>query len=492
MPGYRERRAARREFLTAIASGDPLPAAESRSVDVMLPDGRSAAITAAAQVLAGRDLARPRQYRKWPTDKQDEAYGFYDDTEIVGAPINWQANAVSRLLLTPIKGIDQHAPDGSIHNQLVESFAGGRGGQAVLLKRGAQQILCGGESYLIAHNSESWQAASHKELSMAGREWTLDDGTTDRPVPLPPDTLVIRAWQAHPLKFGWPDCAYMRMLPLLRELRGLTQMTAAQIDSRLAGNGILFLPQSVDVVGKDGVTVADALLTAMSLAIADRSSPESLSPLVATVPDDVIGKIQWLTFSSPLDGQTKNMRDELIRRAAVGADVPPEVVLGIGSTSHWSSFRIAEDSVQLSIIPIGEVLAHALTIGWFRPALRQLGVMDADQWRLSVDARALELRPDRSASALSLYDRQELSGEALRRESGFTEDDKPSEEEQLEALRRKAAGVSGQIAEAVLDEVLPEEMTHEQETTKRSIPTRPGAPVNQNRPGTDPNTGGDM
>ena len=33
------------------------------------------------------------------------------------------------------------------------------------------------------------------------------------------------------------------------------------------------------------------------------------------------------------------------------------------------------------------------------------------------------LRPDLAASALNLYDRGELSGEALRRESGFTESD---------------------------------------------------------------------
>ena len=49
----------------------------------------------------------------------------------------------------------------------------------------------------------------------------------------------------------------------------------------------------------------------------------------------------------------------------------------------------------------------------------------------------LTLRPDRSDNAIQLYDRMEIDGAALRRETGFDEADKPSEEE----LREQALKV---------------------------------------------------
>jgi hypothetical protein len=54
------------------------------------------------------------------------------------------------------------------------------------------------------------------------------------------------------------------------------------------------------------------------------------------------------------------------------------------------------------------------------------------------DTSELTAQPDKSAAAVLLYDRLELSGEALRRDSGFDESDAPTDEELSVMVWKKA------------------------------------------------------
>jgi hypothetical protein len=56
-------------------------------------------------------------------------------------------------------------------------------------------------------------------------------------------------------------------------------------------------------------------------------------------------------------------------------------------------------------------------------------VEDWAQWVVWYDMSELTLRPDRSDDAVALYDRLEINGAALRRETGFDESDKPTDDE---------------------------------------------------------------
>jgi hypothetical protein len=98
----------------------------------------------------------------------------------------------------------------------------------------------------------------------------------------------------------------------------------------------------------------------------------------------------------------------------------------MGDSNHWSAWSISEDAITYAIEPKCGTVAHALTTQWLRPLLVSEGVEDADEVLVWYDTSPLRVRANRSQTALEVYDRKELSGAALRRETGFDEADAPA------------------------------------------------------------------
>lgn len=395
---------------------------------------------------------------------------------------------------TPENG-DNSAPnpsqDDRIASRLVARFAGGPIGQAQLLARAGWQLAIAGDTYLVAlapappvlpdnistgpvpdpvqdqgsttsiypapltptdpldqirsltDDADKWQwtAYSDQEIAYGARGYQVNDGSgVVRRVP--DDALILRAWRPHPRRFHEAGCATRAALPILRELRGLTMHVGSQIDSRLAGAGLLMLPQSMTFPAalQDGDLAEgeDAfvsyLMEVMMTAIKDRDSASAVVPIVIKVPDDSIGKVQYLTFATPLDEQAPELRKEALRRLALTLDVPQEIILGKGDTSHWNAWNIDEQAVTMHVAPLTAVLCHALTVGWLQPLLSNMGVERPEDYVVWFDATALTLRPDRSADATLLFDRTLIGGHAMRNASGFSDADKPTDAERKQEL----------------------------------------------------------
>lgn len=137
-----------------------------------------------------------------------------------------------------------------------------------------------------------------------------------------------------------------------------------------------------------------------------------------------------------------------------------------------SAWLVDEQGVKIHVAPDVETICDALTIGYLHPRLKGMGE-DPSDWVVWYDASELILRPDRSESAKDAYDRFELTGEALRRELGFDESDKPSNEELREIILKKIAQQQ-MNAFAAMDE-LGYDTTHDEPK-----------PVNTTRPNTPP------
>jgi hypothetical protein len=399
-------------------------------------------MVAAAQILASERIrARPNPQADRGRYWQREAWDLYDETAELFYATRWRAASLSRVrLVAARRGAGANEPE-TIETgpaaDLVAELAGGAGGQADFLARAGAQIAVSGESYLIGRTLPNAgqgadsvvQPYSSEEVIYTGSGWSLDEGYGAKAL-LPAD-VVVRAWMPHPRRMQWPDSAVRSLLPVLRELRALTMHVSAQVDSRLAGAGLLLLPAGMTYPsppGADGREGEDpfirALIDAMRTPINDRDVASAIVPLVAKVPDETVGKAQYLNFSSQLDLVAKELRDEAVRRVALGLDLPPEMVLGVGANaSSWSSWQIAEDAVRLSVVPLAVVICHALTVGFLRPQLDDPDVM---VW---YDTTPLDLRPDRSKDALNLYDRMEITGAELRAASGFNETSKPTDAE---------------------------------------------------------------
>ena len=258
------------------------------------------------------------------------------------------------------------------------------------------------------------------------------------------EVYMVRVWRPHPARYWEADSPTRACLPILRELIGLTRHISAQIDSRLAGAGILVVPSSAsaalasDAADQNAYGAPDpfvaALMDSMLRPIENRDDASAVVPLVVTVPDEAADKMSHLTFSSALDAGARDLRDEAIRRLALAQDAPPELLLGSGAMNHWGAWLTREDTVTTHIEPVLALICDALTSQYLRPVLLSAGLGEDEVRTLSVgyDVSALVARPNRSEEALNLHRAGAVSDEALREASGFDDSDaKPLDERAL-------------------------------------------------------------
>lgn len=307
--------------------------------------------------------------------------------------------------------------------------------EADLLEMGPQGII---EGKTLELRDLTWHTLSVTEVTSDADDLVtmkLEDSRTIKVNAS--EMLLYRIWRPHPRKAWQADSPTRSSLPVLRELVGLTMHTSAQIDSRLAGAGLLIVPSSATQALKQGQgegedddadPFTEALLEAMLTPISDRSSASAIVPLVVTAPDESTDKFKLLTFSQPLDAETREMRDEAIRRLAMGQDAPPELLLGTGGMNHWGAWLVQEDVVSTHIEPPLALICDALTSQYLWPVLESMGYSEeeAQQHVIWYDVSHMVARPNRAADAMKLHEKGAISDEALRIASGFDETDAPT------------------------------------------------------------------
>jgi len=384
-------------------------------------------------------------------DWQAECYRHYKICGEARFAAKFFGNAVSRAVLSAaevVKGEQREVKTGPAAKAL-EALFNGKDGQRQMLEAIGIHLTIGGECYLVGRtvdNEDVWEIVSCLEMKVAGTQWQIEYGAGQPAVTLSDKDVVIRIWTPAPDKRIEADSPFKALLPILSEIEWLTRHIFAQVSSRLAGAGILFLPQgmsfppppAIDGQESQATNEADSfmlsLADAMLKPIEDPSSPSYLIPVVVTAPDDVVDKAKLLTFWSQLDENSMSLRSEAIRRFALGMDLPPEQILGMSSNggtgggtsngvSHWGAWQIEEATIKMHVEPMLDVVVNALTMGYLRPMLGK----DATSFVIYSTA-ALRLRPDRSKEAFELWDRGMISDEALRRENGFSEDDAHDEQ----------------------------------------------------------------
>jgi hypothetical protein len=414
------------------------------------PEGPNSMIASAASIT--RDaLAKPRRgtNREW----QAEAWRFFDTVGELRNAATYLGKALSRVELN----IQRRTPDGPVAvteglavdalNTLFE----GETGRAQMMETLGIHLTTPGESYIVAIPStgaapDEWLILSNEEIRGGSGGWSYDRG--EGRVPIPDDALVMRIWRSHPKKWVEADSAVRAVLPILREIEALTKHVGATVDSRLAGAGVLLLPSEMTFAtpGTDAEIPADpnsdpfliAFTESMLKPIEDRASAAAVVPIVIRAPGAVLQYAQHLTFSTPFDEQARSLREEALTRLARGMDLPPEIMLGQGDSNHWSAWQIDESALKIYIEPLAELVADAFTRKWMWPILEAAGEPDYDLF-VGWDTSGLRVRPNHATEAVELYDRGELTADALRRETGFDESDKPDDAEFAQILLRKLA-----------------------------------------------------
>jgi hypothetical protein len=452
-----------------------------------------AALTAAAAPVSSPRTDLIRNTEGW----QEEAWAYHDTLGEFRYAVDWEAKMLSRVRLFAAKlepGQDEPVrADAGTAVDLMTSMAGGVAGQATVMDGLGTQLSVPGEGYLIVetvNGVEQWSVRSNDEVRVArGRYEVLDENsatTGNMWRPLAEDSLrPLRVWRPNKRYHHIADSPARAARSTMRELELVNRHITAQYLSRLASAGVWLVPDEVTFPVREEFADAPDPFMAEWIEIASEAirtpgTAAAIVPIPIKVPAEMIGKFQHLDFTLKIDEKIIEKRESAIKRLATQLNIPPEVLLGMGDLNHWNAWAVDETSLKVNIAPDAELICQALTTGYLQPRLRASGVEDWANWVVWYDMSELTLRPDRSDDAIALYDRLELNGAALRRETGFNETDKPTDEELKEQALKVIIHTLPSGAGSALTELIGEQVT-----IAATAPIAPGEQPNPEPPPED-------
>lgn len=245
--------------------------------------------------------------------------------------------------------------------------------------------------------------------------------------------ILIRCWREHPNDADQADSYARSAIVPLREIELLTKREFAELDSRLTGAGVLFLPEGVDFPrGPDDPPGLSGFMAymqrAMAASMTNQGDARSMVPIMATLPDHVLehlDKIKPLTFWSDLSAEVTPMKDKAITRVANSAELPSEVLTGIGNVNHWTGWLISDEGIRWIRGYLG-LIADALTRGFLRRALESMKVPNPERYAFAFDTSTLAAKPNRLDDALKLRELFLLSDEETVKAGAFDATQMPS------------------------------------------------------------------
>lgn len=456
---------------------------------IVTPKGqvhRAGTTTVASAALISKERVRTVMGRR--ADWQADAWELYDSVSELRFGVSWLANACSRARLY-VGRID---PDGSsepvpinadfedeefedqgltvqdVTNLLapLEELGGGQLGQSEMLRRLSIHLNIPGESYLIGYddpetNERRWVVASSDEVQSSGGGIKLQlPDMANHQVEIDPErSTILRIWRPHPRLAYQADSPLVALRQPLRELIDLSAHITATAESRLAGAGVLFVPDELTTPQPEQSEGANplhadpftaALIEAMAAPLKNRDSASAVVPLVVRGPAEAGKSLQHISFSTEFDKHARELRESAIRRVATGMDMPPEVLLGMGESNHWSAWQVEESAIKLHIEPLLGLICDALTTNFFQPVLKKMGFAAAESYAIWYDTTDLTLRPNRAPEAMQAYQQGLIGESATRREMGFSDEDAPTDEERARALATQVALTNANLAPFLL------------------------------------------
>lgn len=427
-------------------------------------------VTAAATPIKEPRTELIRNTETW----QNEAWGFYDDLGEFRYGVDWTSAMLSRIRLYAARlepGADEpiRAEAGTAVD-LMTTLGGGVAGQAQLMAGFGAQLAVPGEGYLVGetvNGVEKWAVRSTDEVRAArGHFEVIDENTASNGTqwrPLGADSLVTRVWRPHKRFHYMADSPARAARRKMRELELINRYITSQFLSRLASAGVMLLPDEITFPVREEFADAPDPFVAEWIEIAAEAirtpgTAAAVVPIPIKVPAEYVDKIKHIDFTLQLDEKILDKRDSAIKGLATMLNMPAEVLLGMGDVNHWGQWMLEESALKTHIAPDAELICMAVTQGYLQPRLQASGVEDWASWVVWYDMSELALRPDRSDDAFQLYDRLEINGAALRRETGFDEADKPTADELKEQglkviIKTLPSGAGSALSELTGDQV---------------------------------------
>ena len=381
---------------------------------------------------------------------QTEAWDLLDKVGELRYYVSWRANSCSKVRLIASELDDEGKPTGRCDNPLVSDIVNAIGGNqlgaAQFIKRAVEHLTVPGETFMgiiqqtetvLGHKvtKERWLAFSRDEVRKTGVGTTITMPEGDDHKLTDADSMW-RCWQPHPRHAKDCDSPVRANLDALREIVTQTRTISDAGKSRLLGNGIVFVPTEmslpsstapiaadqpgapIELQGTPAVRELEELLYEVArVSYEDDESFARMIPIFASVAGEAVKNVHHLKFDQELTDTAIKIRNDAIARLALGLDVSPERLLGLGSsTNHWSAWQIGDNDVQMHIAPVMETLCESLTDRILYGMLLDAG-MSATEMRDYVvwyDTSELTADPDKSDDATDAFDRGVITAEAYR------------------------------------------------------------------------------
>lgn len=427
-------------------------AVDTRTV---VPSLNERSLLAAAQtvntIAQGRTRVTPK-YDTW----QRELWDYYDSLGEFNISVTWRSYMISRVRLRAARlkpGSDEpEIVDVGPAADFVNELAHGTSGQSGLMGSLSIFLDVPAEGWLVGETvgkRQKWRVISSDEIRRRGNTYeVIDEQSSESDVvwrTLPAGTsYVTRIWRPHKRLSYLPYSSAYAARSAMRELELVNRHIQAGYLSRLASAGLVIFPDEItfpvrpEFMDEPDPFIREWIETAAE-AIKTPGSASAAIPLPIRVPAEYVEKVKHIDFTLAMDDKIIDKRDSARNRLASQINVPAELLFQAGDMNHWGLWQLEEGAIRTYITPDVELIVNGLTTGYLHPRMRAAGIEDYEDWVVWYDVSELMVRPDKSKNAIDAYDRFELSGTALRRETGFDEDDAPDKEELGAMILKKLA-----------------------------------------------------
>lgn len=406
---------------------------------------------------------------------QEQAWSYWRTNGQLHQAFEWFANSVSQLKLLAAEaqpGEEEPIPlDDGAAAEIVSQLDWD---SASILRDLTIYKLVPGRGYLvgreITRGEISWCAYSADQVRLSPATERLRKNNPDiRPeYEIQEDNkrwvsakgaLIVPVRTPDP-QFKWADTSPLQsQLGILREIDLYDREIISSLVSRIANNGILFIPSEVTFPSRpefnDGRDpFVRELIEAAQQSIKDPGSASAAIPIPLKVPSQFIEKFHHLKLSDGVDEKVLAARETALGNLADGLPMPREnVVGGMAGVNHWSGWLLEESAIKAYISPFAGDICRDLTRGFLWPQLiaNKEKLRGPNGGRLIVwfDTTKLAAKPDKSKNALEAFDREGINIPAMVRELGFSESDIPTNEQLRTQLLLKLVSQSANALTAI-------------------------------------------
>jgi hypothetical protein len=304
---------------------------------------------------------------------------------------------------------------------------------------------------------EAWEVRSSSEVTPSGGGGLLVTTVPGKPPrELDPDEeTLIRLWVPHPEWGELSDSPIRTLLDVCEDVVLAGREIRAAAMSRIASNGILFIPEGMALVKPDQEVVrpnengfAAAFTASMTAPINNEGHVSAVVPIVVYGDPEDGQYIKHITLDRATSGEVIDRQKACLDRLADGIDLPREAMRGsIGEANHWSAWLIDAQTFENHLEPGARMIADSVTMSYMR---RRLTMSTADGgWGLSedevrmvrcwFDASTITRNTNRSADADAAMDRGAISYDAYLKAKGFDPADKADEDDLQRLIAVKSA-----------------------------------------------------